>query len=77
MLRWDDVLMKFHCLWEQDLLGSREFPDVFYLPIDRPGRLRPDSVRCSLVISVVPRTHSCHVSTPPVIACTSSLALAF
>jgi hypothetical protein len=27
----------------KDLLGSREFPDVFYLPIDRPGRLRPDS----------------------------------
>ncbi|KAG6375609.1 hypothetical protein JVT61DRAFT_3175 [Boletus reticuloceps] len=27
----------------EDLLSTREFPDIFYLPIDRPGRLRPDA----------------------------------
>ncbi|OJA09987.1 hypothetical protein AZE42_03825 [Rhizopogon vesiculosus] len=27
----------------QELLSSREFPDIYYLPIDRPGRLRPDA----------------------------------
>jgi len=29
---------------KQDLLAT-EFPDIFYLPIERPGRLRPDAVR--------------------------------
>ncbi|KAF9227079.1 hypothetical protein BS17DRAFT_695528 [Gyrodon lividus] len=27
----------------QGLLATPEFPDIFYLPIERPGRLRPDS----------------------------------
>ncbi|KAG0707061.1 hypothetical protein DFH29DRAFT_898242 [Suillus ampliporus] len=27
----------------QELLSSSEFPDIFYLPIERPGRLRPDA----------------------------------
>ncbi|KIJ60062.1 hypothetical protein HYDPIDRAFT_99472 [Hydnomerulius pinastri MD-312] len=27
----------------QDLLATPEFPDIYYLSIDRPGRLRPDT----------------------------------
>jgi len=27
----------------KDLLATPEFTDIFYLPIDRPGRLRPDA----------------------------------
>ena len=55
----------------QDLLATREFPDVFYLPIDRPGRLRPDAVRllpCNLHVS---RVHRPRFSTLAVIAYTS------
>lgn len=44
LLMWDDILrISLHI--NQDVLATTEFPDIFYLPIDHPGRLRPDAVR--------------------------------
>jgi hypothetical protein len=38
---------------KQKILSSkRKFPNIYYLPIDRPARLRPDAVSRSLASSL-------------------------
>lgn len=62
-------------VWEQGLLATAEFPDIFYLSIDRPARLRPDAVRhvpLSTFLALI-----LYLSMPPVIAYISCRVLAF
>jgi hypothetical protein len=43
----------------KELLSSPEFPDIHYLPIETPGRLRPDAVSWFTLTRTIHITHTC------------------
>lgn len=55
----------------KELLSSSEFPDIHYLPIERPGRLRPDAVSQFSSHAHFFLTSNCPTSMPRGIVCIS------
>jgi len=59
------VYSLFLTLQSQNLLGAKKYRDIDYLPIGRPGMLRPDGVRVILInFSVINHLKACYGGLP-------------